>query len=161
MIVISTLPSVKGRRFVLVRCGCGKDFSIRHDQLKSRPNASCGCSKLSKLTDRRRAINFRYAELKNSKKEFNLSLSEVEFLIFANCYYCGEAPNREIKAKVSNKITTQVTGIDRYTNGLGYISGNCVSCCQTCNIMKKDMDGNVFIKFIEKLYNNTRKNTKF
>ena len=30
------------------------------------------------------------------------------------------------------------TGVDRFDNTKGYIHGNCVPCCQTCNRSKMD-----------------------
>ncbi len=47
-------------------------------------------------------------------------------------------------------------GIDRIDSSKGYIQGNVVTCCRTCNVAKMDMDYKEFINHITKIYNHIR-----
>ena len=69
--------------------------------------------------------------------EFNLTFDQ--FLMFWNsqCDYCG--------------LEIEGVGIDRTDNSLGYSVENCVSCCPTCNNMKKALPQNEFIKQCERI----------
>jgi hypothetical protein len=72
---------------------------------------------------RRGAINRNYA----------FELTEEQFMTFwdKDCYYC--------------KQTINGIGIDRVDNAIGYVIGNCVPCCKTCNWMKQSLSHNHFI----------------
>lgn len=59
------------------------------------------------------------------------TLEEFKILAKLPCLYCGEA--------------IQPRGIDRWENKVGYIYKNCRSCCRTCNMMKRNMDGFLFM----------------
>jgi hypothetical protein len=52
------------------------------------------------------------------------------------CAYCGSETVDQVKRN----------GIDRLNYLLGYIPGNCVSCCGTCNIMKGALDPFTFVE---------------
>ena len=59
----------------------------------------------------------------------SISLEEYSKLISQHCFYC------------ENKIGAPVlfaTGLDRLDCNKGYVSGNCVSCCKPCNMMRGD-----------------------
>jgi hypothetical protein len=73
------------------------------------------------------------AKTKNIK--WNL-LDDYALCLFQQpCHYCGEV-NLDIK----------LTGIDRVDNSKDYITSNVVACCKICNMMKKDLDRELFIK---------------
>lgn len=55
------------------------------------------------------------------------------------CFYCGDPINR--------------IGLDRYDNSKGYIKGNIVACCTTCNRMKLDHSCSFFITQCNKIIN--------
>lgn len=65
---------------------------------------------------------------------YSFTLTVVEFMSFWQkpCSYCGDA------------ILT--IGIDRLVNSAGYEIGNCVSCCETCNKMKRMQTKEEFIQ---------------
>lgn len=46
------------------------------------------------------------------------------------CYYCG---------------TKEHIGVDRIDSSVGYTKANCISCCTTCNMMKRNMNIAAFI----------------
>jgi hypothetical protein len=50
------------------------------------------------------------------------------------CFYCGE------ETTISRR-----NGIDRLNNSIGYVIDNCVSCCNTCNMMKRCLDPTTFV----------------
>jgi hypothetical protein len=50
------------------------------------------------------------------------------------CFYCGFLSEDTLN------------GIDRMDNRQGYITGNCVGCCKTCNFMKKSLDAHTFVE---------------
>ena len=61
-------------------------------------------------------------------------------LFIGNCCYCGEP------------ALTNLHGIDRIQSDLGYISGNCVTCCWQCNRAKNDTPYNeLFDGFIKSI----------
>ena len=85
------------------------------------------------------------AELK--QLEFTISFDEYKEIVKMPCHYCGI---------IQDRGTEQFNGIDRENNDVGYIMGNCVSCCKVCNYMKKSLTSEVFLNRIEHIltYNN-------
>lgn len=69
--------------------------------------------------------------------EFVLTYDDYVSIVKNECYYCGILQERGIN------------GIDRVDSNVGYLSNNCVSCCQICNYMKRILPFDVFIKKIE------------
>jgi hypothetical protein len=69
--------------------------------------------------------------------EFKLSLSDFTALTEQSCYYCGTVQERGFN------------GIDRQNSEVGYVSDNCVSCCQMCNYMKASLSVDAFLGRIE------------
>ena len=55
--------------------------------------------------------------------------------------YCSERP----------PAATGRHGIDREDNGLGYVQGNCVPCCTTCNMMKWKLSRSDFLDHARRL----------
>lgn len=70
----------------------------------------------------------------NKSIPFEISYEQCEKLFNGDCVYCGKPV-----------MNDYLNGIDRLFNDDGYKYENCVSCCQMCNYMKKDLDPNVFI----------------
>jgi len=64
--------------------------------------------------------------------EFNLQENEYHTLLKMPCYYC------------KNFTEKGCNGIDRIHSYIGYTSDNCVPCCTTCNMLKGDMNINIF-----------------
>lgn len=78
----------------------------------------------------------------------NLTVEEIRTIMLSNCHYCGGSPkNRRIR------IAIKYTGIDRVDSNKGYISGNCVPCCNACNRAKSDMTLDEFNSWIKGLVN--------
>ena len=61
----------------------------------------------------------------------------------APCHYCGGV--------VKNRIA-----LDRISSDEGYVPGNVVSCCWTCNRCKVDMDVDEWVAHMERVLNHLR-----
>lgn len=72
---------------------------------------------------------------------FEITLEEYNKLIMENCYICGK-PSDE----------THKNGIDRFDNDIGYTTANVNACCGQCNFMKKDIEYDVFLYQLQKIY---------
>jgi hypothetical protein len=73
-------------------------------------------------------VRFSSAQRKAAERglEWDLTLEEYREAISTPCIYC-DGYLGEVSAGV---------GLDRLTNELGYLPGNVVSCCHTCNRIK-------------------------
>lgn len=88
----------------------------------------------SLVTDYLTSISVRYKRAKRIAKarklEWKLSLEDFENLANKPCFYCNN------KLGV---IVSMSTGLDRLDNSKGYITGNIVSCCNTCNTIRSNI----------------------
>jgi hypothetical protein len=81
-----------------------------------------------------------------SDREWSISKAQFKTLILSNCHYCGIEPRQK---RHNNKIL--YNGIDRLDNTKGYIEGNCVACCGTCNWMKGKLSVGDFLSKINRI----------
>lgn len=150
------------RPFFLCRCDCGNQKEINGHSLSMGVSRSCGC--LHKETSRRNGINsplslprgessfnalFRLYKNSANKRGIYFNLEEKIFkeLTSGNCFYCGTPPLQELRVRGKNKGTPYMyNGIDRVDTSIGYIDGNVVPCCGTCNSSK----GYVTVSIMEK-----------
>jgi len=156
-----TQPSGQKRAMWRVKCDCGVEKVLCTSNLTHGNTVSCGC-KLKEGNHRKpvgeasfNAVYRAYTErAKNHKKQLAFSLTKDEFraLTDAPCHYCGALNSCESKAKPSANGAYIRNGIDRLNSDVGYVLSNCVSCCKTCNIMKRDMPYDVFLAQIERIY---------
>jgi len=84
--------------------------------------------------------NYKQLKIKAPYRGYSCELTyeEYEELVTSHCYYCGEMETHKT-----------ICGIDRLNSNIGYISGNCVSCCKMCNLMKGALHKDVFLMRIE------------
>jgi hypothetical protein len=82
---------------------------------------------------------------------FDLTLEEFTSLSDADCVYCGDLPSIGCEGVVRN-------GVDRVDSGKGYVQGNVVSCCKTCNIMKHRFTAKQFIDKAIQVANKSKSN---
>lgn len=68
---------------------------------------------------------------------FEFEYIEYEEIVHCKCHYCGNLHDKGFN------------GIVRIDSKIGYIKTNCVSCCETCNMMKGCLSMDVFIQIIE------------
>lgn len=73
--------------------------------------------------------------------DFNLTVEQCEQIFKMNCVYCG----------TSNRV-----GIDRIDSDGDYESDNVQPCCTTCNLMKRALSHDAFIKHITLIYSKTK-----
>jgi hypothetical protein len=141
------------------RCKCGTVKIVQRGNLTTGASRSCRqCSEFAveihnKLPEGEAGCNAVIASYKQSAKargySWQLSREESKILFSGDCVYCGIEP-RQIHRR-ENMLNGQFiyNGIDRIDNSLGYIFSNCVSCCKTCNYMKR---GSSFEEFKAHIY---------
>lgn len=90
--------------------------------------------------------------------DFQLSQEEFTAIIKQICHYCGAEP-RYVKNKGRrSKRGAFVNGIDRVNNKEGYIHGNILPCCSSCNFLKGKLELKEFYAKIETIYKRKIKN---
>jgi len=153
----------------LCRCECGTEKNINGVSLRNGDTQSCGCLKKEillkrlKLNKGEAAFNRIFAQYQHDAKKRNIkfSLTKERFKILTqkNCFYCDIPPCR-IRKPEGNNGSFVYNGIDRINSSFGYIDGNVVACCTTCNFAKQDMDVNIFFDWVNRIYNHSVKNKK-
>lgn len=74
------------------------------------------------------------------------------------CRYCGCAPYQISKSSNRTPSCVQAwstyiyNGIDRIDSSKGYVKGNVVACCGTCNKAKLVMTQPEFLAWVERVY---------
>lgn len=144
----------KNRTYFECLCVCKKTFTIRADGILNGKIKSCGCltgdliSASSRLPDNQGAKNKVFSHYmcgaKDRGHEFSIQKDEFMSFISNDCYYCGAKPKEAtiIKPDDNNgrrSRTITYNGIDRIDNSKGYVKGNCVTCCSSCNYSKRIM----------------------
>jgi hypothetical protein len=154
-------PSGQKRAVWRVKCDCGTEKLISTANLTHGNTVSCGC-KLKEGNHRKpvgeasfNAVYRSYVDrAKNHRKNLVFSLTKDEFrtLTDAPCHYCGAVNSCASMARPTSNGAYIRNGIDRINSSLGYVLPNCVSCCKTCNIMKRDLPYDVFLAQIRRIY---------
>jgi hypothetical protein len=66
----------------------------------------------------------------------------------SDCHYCGVQPERTLRKYTQFRWN----GIDRIDSSKGYVDGNVVPCCKTCNELKSDKSREEFLAQIEAIH---------
>lgn len=82
-------------------------------------------------------------------REVTISVARFVELVASPCHYCGSLPWNMTKQPDIENIA--YNGVDRVDNALGYIPGNVVAACKTCNDMKSKLDLEVFVAQVERI----------
>lgn len=163
------LTSKHGGAYWLCLCDCGNKKIIKSQHLRSGHIVSCRCAnaELTAATCRRNAAKrFNpevtgpktiYAIYRSSARkrnlEFSIPFEEFAGLIKKDCQYCGAPPkNEQFNRSDLRPYKFKYSGLDRVNNSKGYITGNCVSCCDTCNSAKQDLSLSEFKEWITRIY---------
>jgi hypothetical protein len=129
---------------------CGKDFAVFTTQRHCESKRCTDCNKRQKIEDAKRSDrvrNYKEEHFKNLEGYYKDYINgaikrgyviEIDFetfstLVQSKCYYCDY------------KKDSEINGIDRLDNTIGYTKTNCVGCCSMCNRMKHVYDANFFI----------------
>ena len=72
--------------------------------------------------------------------EINVDDKDLATLITKPCHYCGKSPS-----------FPGVHGVDRKDNDQGYIYGNCLPSCKTCNFMKGCLPYVTFLRMCKQI----------
>lgn len=160
--VIREVPSPIGDVLVwwLCRCKCGKETKVPSARLVSSKTKSCGCWRVEinciKRGNQNPALNQLLVSYKkhgkNKDREFTLTREECECLFQGLCEYCGAPPSNVFRTHKQTPYFYKYNGIDRIDSSKGYVKGNVVSCCRTCNIAKHTMGRVDFLSWVEKVY---------
>ena|SRR5271166_6322307 len=90
---------------------------------------------------------------KNRKHEWGLSEDQVRQFFSRNCFYCDDPPTSSWPPpSVHIKGSILYNGIDRTDSNIGYVVGNCVSCCKICNLMKQSLSHEEFLSRVTRIY---------
>lgn len=160
--VVRAAKTKNNRSRWVCKCDCGgKCVAIGHD-LKQGKVTSCKClqraasrekaaemSRKNILEDGQASCNLMYAAYRwqAEKRELAFELSKDQFraLTSSPCFYCGAPPTREYWGSTC-KTPYLCNGVDRQKNEKGYTTDNSVACCGTCNLMKRVMTVEEFIR---------------
>ena len=153
---------IKGRHTWSCKCDCGKECEVAGSELKRGGVKSCGCARSNHMRDLGRAaskgplssLRMVLAGYKSGAKKrglpFELPPAEFFEMVQMDCFYCGTPPCTQ--ASYSQWVEPAMyNGIDRMDNGLGYVAGNCVTCCKMCNRGKGTMSFQGFMDRLDSL----------
>lgn len=162
-----------------LRCGCGVIVNRILGELNRsiKKGIKTSCMVCSQTANRALDIgestwNLYYRSYKrgaeNRKLLFDLSISSFKNLCTQKCHYCQSPPRKYSryanhndgkirKWKGVSDFTAQrswidCNGIDRKNSSIGYIEGNILPCCTTCNMMKGKLDYKAFISKCSKIH---------
>lgn len=133
------------------RCDCGIEKRIRETRLKNGKARDCGCSKprrTVKPNDKtvREWVIYKYQyNAREAKKDFALSYEDCCKLFAGTCFYCGKPPSNVAERPQGILV---YSGIDRLNSDIGFVTGNVVSCCKTCNLAKRTQKVGEFLEWI-------------
>lgn len=148
----------KNRMIFECKCICGNTKLVKVRNLQRKVSTHCGCKTTQKSYKRKaygessknRLIASYRSNAKHKKLDFELSNQDLEQLFQGDCYYCGTKPSQIIKN--ANLYGEYVyNGIDRLDSSKGYVKGNVVSCCSTCNYLKSNRTEEEFLDIIKKI----------
>lgn len=135
------------------RCDCGNIKEILPNNVRKKKHGikSCGCLLKSRQHGKQILHQLMWDYKIGAKKrnlEYSLTEEQVIILISRPCKYCKISPS-QIRNRGKHQLI--YNGIDRIDNTIGYTKDNCVSCCKTCNMMKRDLTVKEFLNHIKKI----------
>jgi len=155
-----------GKKYWLCQCDCGKVVEAYTGLLNTGRVKSCGCWTKDRLREKNTlpagfaARNIILATYKSNATKRGLAwgLSAEDFMRItdSDCHYCGGSPSNRythLRKDRSEKLNGAFVynGIDRMDNSIGYVTENCVPCCDICNKAKRAMDYRDFMNWIQRL----------
>lgn len=118
---------------------CSKQKKVKNKDLKTYTCCNDEKWELEKVYN-----DYRKGAIKRNLS-FDLTKYEFERLVNSICFYCNSSPTKMKSGIIRN-------GIDRINNEIGYNRKNTISCCSTCNFMKRDLSFKEFKQKINNIY---------
>lgn len=142
-------------------CDCGTVTTHRLTRLRTGKSVRCReCGSSQAWSNRNRpaiehmAVRRRIESYRDNARrkgiEFGIFSFELAALFHSPCHYCGDEPSSHQRAKGSIGGVL-LNGVDRVDNSKGYVSGNVVSCCSSCNFAKRGMTAAEFIAWARRV----------
>jgi hypothetical protein len=133
------------------QCECGTRRDLTMAALVRGESSQCQRCYTHRLPEDTSAFNAVLNDYVQQAKRRNLSWAltreEAQTLFKSVCRYCGRAPF-QVKRIRQGRGAFTFNGIDRRNNVIGYVAGNCVSCCKVCNWMKRDLTEEEFMEHV-------------
>lgn len=170
LLVLEKLPHTEKQYKYKCICDCGNVIEAKADNLRSGRVKSCGCLKheksVNRIENREDAILRReYSHLKKRNRKFTdndnvIDYKEYKEIVTSPCYFCGSVGSRSIHDRLRVRGITytcsdevlHINGVDRIDSSNGYVKGNCIPCCTTCNYAKNTMTIEQFKIWIKRVY---------
>lgn len=160
LVAIRFASRENGRTKWRCKCDCGNEVEVSASSLRGGDTQSCGCFRLYSARSKKPVESAKTALYKRYRRdavarglEWNLSRKEFFDLAGTHCHYCGQMPSNLHRASIKSETGYIYSGVDRVDNAMGYIDGNVVSCCRTCNMAKRAMSYDEFLSWIYKAAN--------
>jgi hypothetical protein len=152
----------------LCKCECGGERETTTKSLNSGTAKSCGClykEAMQRRTGIKRERKMSVDECctrivygvyrgmaKKKNRDFKISLDILREMIKQPCAYCGKLEHTKMKYRGDKNIIFGYNGIDRIDSSKGYIEGNIVTCCKTCNTGKNALSIDDFYEWIDTVH---------
>lgn len=114
-------------------CSCCKKMKPIEEFKSDRTCMTC----FKKRKNPKRRLNTYKKDAKRRGYEWALTDDHALKLFLLPCHYCNAFEG--------------LNGIDRQNNSLGYVDGNCVPCCETCNFGKLKLAESNFLEMCLKV----------
>lgn len=141
----------------LCRCDCGNEKIITKGCLLNGQKTCGVCIWISKrqgvLPLENKLVNRTKKQAEDRGYSWELSNDEARRISRMPCNYCGSMDKRK---NSSTGELFSLNGLDRIDNSKGYINGNVVPCCKTCNHAKNNLSVDEFLAWTNKVYNYQR-----
>lgn len=128
---------------------CGHESNTQWNSATKKGCHPCH-SKSTQLSAQTITASFVYSNVRSNARirgiEFTLSKSDVSYLSAQPCHYCGMVGGNK------SERTLNYNGLDRLDSSFGYVLGNVVTCCGTCNLAKRLMKPTEFLDWITRVY---------
>lgn len=126
---------------------------VKEGNNSSGKSRSCGfCSHVFPERPIQETMKIYQSNAAKAGREFSLSAEEFGKIISQDCFYCGKPPVANNKKFVDKNRNFKRNGIDRVNNSLGYVAGNVLPCCFTCNRAKMKMSVDEFLNWVKEIY---------
>jgi transposase len=137
-----------------VVCDCGREKEVFNHDLRSGNSKSCGCRIQAKNRDAPyvRILSMYRSNAKDRNIAWELSLAQMKHLISLPCFYCKSLTSNVLRGRRSGISTgakiLEYMGIDRVDSDIGYIPGNILPACKSCNLGKSSLSLKLFVEWV-------------